>query len=108
MEREYDCEPEYARECDDCEEIFTHPYFAYYCNTKYDSRIHRVCNTCFCENSTFCLPGEVRCVPDKDRGYHNPFVSAIYCFEELELYNLVDDLEVWADLAQYLTKYPYY
>jgi len=26
----------------------------------------------------------------------------------LELYNLVDDLEVWADLAQYMTKYPYY
>ena len=55
MDREYDCEPEYARECDDCEEIFTHPYFAYNCHTKYDSRIHRVCNTCFCENSTFCL-----------------------------------------------------
>ena len=108
MDREYDCEPEYARECDDCEEIFTHPYFAYYCNTKYDSRIHRVCNTCFCENATFWLPGEVRCVPNKDRGYHNPFVSAISCFEELNIYNLVDDLEVWADLAQYMTKYRYY
>jgi len=108
MDREYDCEPEYERECDDCEEIFTHPYFAYDYNTMYDSRIHRVCNTCFCENSQFWLPGEVRCVPNKDRGYHNPFVSAIYCFEELELYNLVDDLEVWADLAQYMTKYPYY
>jgi hypothetical protein len=108
MDNKYDCESEYARECDDCEEIFTHPYFAYDCSTKYDSRIHRVCNTCFCENSQFWLPGEVRCVPNKDRSYHNPFVSAIYCFEKLNFYNLVDDLEVWADLAQYMTKYPYY
>ncbi len=89
--------------CDECDEKFTYPYFVYEHNMMgCSSIILRVCNPCFCENSTLWIPGESKNIPKRDYVCHNPVVSTIYCFEELEVYNSIVDSHVWVDLIQYM------
>jgi len=91
------------QQCDDCSSEFTYPPFEYY----YDDEIHNVdsihyvCNACFCRNSNYSLR-HFNTYPVMDHPCHNPLVSSIYCCNELQLYNQIDDLRVWSDLYQYM------
>lgn len=91
------------QQCDDCSSEITYQPFEYY----YDDEIHNVdsihyvCNACFCRNSNYCRR-HVRTYPIRDHPCHNPLANAIYCCNELQVYNQINDLQVWSDLYQYM------
>lgn len=89
--------------CDDCSSEITYQPFEYY----YDDEIHNVesihyvCNACFCRNSNY-RRRHVSTYPIRDHPCHNPLVNAIYCFNELQVYTKIYDLQVLSDLYQYM------
>jgi hypothetical protein len=89
--------------CDDCSSKLTYPPFEYCLDDLIDDieRINCVCNDCFCRNSKYRRM-YFRTYPLKNHPCHNPLVSAIYCCNELQVYNQIDDLQVWRDMRQYM------
>ena len=89
--------------CDDCSSELTYPPFEYCLDDLIDDieRINCVCNDCFCRNSKYRRM-YFRTYPLKNHPCHNPLVSAIYCCNELQVYNQIDDLQVWRDMRQYM------
>jgi hypothetical protein len=113
--REYDDEsatPSFItaikNKCYSCLNDFAYPPFEYYSNDYiyiYDGLYQHTdiqsCHDCFCKNSTR-LTQFGQNYPIKNLRSHHPVISAISMFKDFQIYNLVDDQQVWTDLFQYM------
>ena len=109
---EYSVPPDFIKpiknKCYRCLGEFAYPPFKYWSNEYvcvYEGMSEdlsiQACYDCFCKYSKR-LTQFGQNYPTKNLRCNNPVVSTIYCLKNLQLYNLVDDQQVWADLLQYL------
>ena len=59
------------------------------------------CHDCFCKHSKR-LTQFGQNYPVEDLRGHHPLISAISALKDLQVYNLVDDQQLWGDLVEYL------
>uniref|UniRef100_A0A6C0I8W4 Uncharacterized protein n=1 Tax=viral metagenome TaxID=1070528 RepID=A0A6C0I8W4_9ZZZZ len=109
---EYSAPPDFIRpiknKCYRCLKDFAYPPFKYWSNEyvcvyegmNQDLSIE-ACHDCFCKHSKR-LSQFGQNYPVRDLRSHHPVISTISALKELHVYNLIDDLQVWADLSQYL------
>lgn len=95
--------------CFRCLRDFEYPLFKYWSNEYvcvYEGMIGGdlsipACHDCFCKYSKKRSQFGQN-YPTNNPPFNNPVISAISVFENLQIYNLLDDLQIWTDLSQYL------
>jgi hypothetical protein len=99
--------------CGVCEVNFTYPEFQYYeydyeyrgLDGEIDPDVGKnvyVCHDCFCENSTAQRTHNQNFPLTDYPWQHHPVLSAMTAFQHLRIYNQVGDLQIWADVYQFL------
>ena len=102
-----------AYTCGLCEVDFTYPEFQYYeydyeyrgLDGEIDPDVGKnvyVCHDCFCENSTAQRTHNQNFPLTDYPWQHHPVLSAMTAFQHLRIYNQVGDLQMWADVYQFL------
>jgi len=102
-----------ASTCGSCGVNFTYPEFQYY---EYDYEYRGLdgeidpdvgknvyaCHDCFCENSNAQRTYNQNFPLTDYPWQHHPVLSAMTAFQHLRIYNQVGDLQIWADVYQFL------